>query len=108
MIRLFDMKLREEVVNGLVPCSLKYTGIFYTCTSVKMCQCSKFDCFPGYNHAYKIWGKPEECRPVLSQLTDSWRGVWIGRQKYLESINTCNCTLEKTHKPIFPSFGNLR
>lgn len=72
MIRLFDMKLREEVVNGLVPCSLKYTGIFYTCISVKMCQCSKFGCFPGYNHAYKIWGKPAECRPVLSQLTNSW------------------------------------
>lgn len=44
-------------MNGLVPCSLKYTGTFYTCISVKMCQCSKFDCFLGYNHAYKIWGK---------------------------------------------------
>lgn len=54
VIRLFDMKLWEEVVNGLEPCSLKYTGIFYTCISVKMCQCSKFGCFPGCNHAYKM------------------------------------------------------
>lgn len=53
-------------MNGLVPCSLKYTGIFYTCISVKMCQCSKFGCFPGYSHAYKIRGEPVECRPVLS------------------------------------------
>lgn len=75
VIRLFDMKLREEVVNGLVPCSLKYTGTFYTCISVKMCQCSKFDCFLGYNHAYKIWEKPVECRPVLSQFTDGWGGT---------------------------------
>lgn len=101
VIRLFDMKLREEVVNGLEPCSLKYTGIFYICISVKMCQCSKFGCFPGYNHAYKIWGKPVECRPVLSQLTNSWRGTWIGRQKYPEGINTCNCTLEKNPQTCF-------
>lgn len=47
-----DMKLREEVVNGLVPRPLRYTGIFFTCISVKMCQCRKLDCFPGYNHAY--------------------------------------------------------
>lgn len=66
-----------------------------------MCQCSKFDCFPGYNHAYKISGKPVECKPVLSQLTDSWKGTWVGRQKYLESINTCNCTLEKTPTNLF-------
>lgn len=45
MTRLFDTKLREEVVNGLVPCSLKYTGIFFTCINVKMYQCRKFDCF---------------------------------------------------------------
>lgn len=44
MTRLFDMKLREKVVNGLVPCSLKYTGIFFTCINVKMCQCRKCDC----------------------------------------------------------------
>lgn len=40
-------------MNGLVPCSPKYTGIFYTCISVKMCQCSEIFCFPGYNHAIK-------------------------------------------------------
>lgn len=89
MTRLFDMKLREEVVNGLVPCSLQYTGIFFTCINVKMCQCRKFDCFlVTIMLIYKIWGKPMECRPVLSQPKDSRRGMWIARQKYLESINT--------------------
>lgn len=29
-------------MNGLVPCSFKCTGIFYTCVSVKMCRSSKF------------------------------------------------------------------
>lgn len=79
VIRLSDTNLWEEVANGLVPCSLILTGIFYTHVSVKMCRYSRFACFPGYNHAHKIWGKPVEFRPVLSQLTNSWRGEGSGR-----------------------------
>ena len=68
-------------MNGLVLYSLKYTGVFYTCISVKMCRCSKFACFPGYNHTYRIWGKSVECGVVLSQLINNWRGAGIGRQR---------------------------
>lgn len=68
-------------MNGLVPCYLIHKGTFYTHESVKMCQYSKFACFPGYSRADKIWGKFMECMPVLFQLSNSWRGIRSGRQR---------------------------
>lgn len=108
VIRLSDTNLWEEVMNGLVPCSLIRTGIFYTHVSVKMCRYSKFACFPGYNHAHKIWGKPVECRPVLSQLTNSWRGKGSGRQSTtLRALVYVVALVRNTYFILFP-YDHLR